>query len=720
MIKKLFAFGMALFLLLTNIAKADEGMWLPLLLKKLNEGDMQKAGLKLTADDIYNINQSSMKDAIVHFGGFCTGEMISEDGLILTNHHCGFDAIQTNSSVENDYITNGFWAMSRDKELPNAGLFVKFLVRIEDVTEKVNSMLPDTTSEANRTAELNKIFAKISKEAKGDTQYQVDVRAFYKGNEYYMFVYEVFNDVRLVGAPPESVGSFGGDTDNWMWPRHTGDFSLFRVYCGKDGKPAAYSKDNVPYKPKHFLPISMKGLKKEDFTMTFGYPGTTDRYLTSYGVKQAIDITSPAIVKIREKKLAVIKKDMDADSKIRIMYAAKYAQTANYWKYFIGQTKGLKRMRVAGQRAADEAKFQTWADSDPARKAKYGAALPGLKKSYEDMSKYALSRTYMNEAINRGAEIFMMAFQTQSLGTALASKETKPEELSALVEKAKGRSAGFYDEFNMATDRALFAELLKLYHKNVPKEQHAPIFQEIETKYKGDFEKFATDVYNTSIFASKEKYDAFMSSPNSKKLEKDLGYRTMKSITDFYAANSRNAINAITTEQNKHNRAYMAGLREMNPDKKYAPDANGTMRLSYGHVRDYYPMDGVYYNYFTTTDGILEKMDNTNEEFIVDSKLEKLIRDKDFGPYGEDGKMKVCVITTNDITGGNSGSPLINGNGELVGLCFDGNWEAMSGDIAYDPDYKRTISVDIRYVLFIIDKFAGASHLVKEMKLVNQ
>lgn len=719
MIKKIFAVVISFLILTANLAKADEGMWLPLLLKKLNEGDMQKIGLKLTADDIYNINQSSMKDAIVHFGGFCTGEMISEDGLILTNHHCGFDAIQSNSSVEHDYITNGFWAMSRDQELPNPGLFVKFLVRIEDVTAKVNSMLPSDVTEANRQAELNKIFAKINQEAKGDTQYQTDIRSFFKGNEFYLFVYEVFNDVRLVGAPPESIGSFGGDTDNWMWPRHTGDFSMFRVYCGKDGKPAAYSKDNVPYKPKHFLPISMKGLKKDDFTMTFGYPGTTDRYLTSYGVKQAISSTNPAIVKIRDKKLSILKKDMDADAKVRIMYAAKYAQTANYWKYFIGQTKGLKRMRVADQRAAEEARFQAWANADPARKARYGEALPGLKKSYDDMSKYALTRIYMMEAINRGPEILSHAIKVQDLENVLSAKESKAEDIKAVADKLLAKSTDFYSEFNAPTDRNLVAALLKMYSQDVPKDQLAPIFAEIETKFKGDYDKYATELFKTSLFASQATYEAFLKAPSLKKLQKDMAYKTIKSITDFYNANAKVAITAITNDQNKHNRAFMAGLREMNPDKKYAPDANGTMRLSYGQVRDYYPMDGVYYNYFTTSDGILEKMDNTNEEFIVDSKLEKLIRDKDFGPYGEDGKLKVCVITTNDITGGNSGSPLINGNGELVGLCFDGNWEAMSGDIAYDPDYKRTISVDIRYVLFIIDKFAGASHLVKEMKLVN-
>jgi len=719
MIKRFLVVMTSFLLLVSSTTKADEGMWIPLLLKQLNEGDMQKLGLKLSADDIYSINKSSLKDAIVHFGGFCTGEMISEDGLILTNHHCGFDAIQSNSSVENDYITKGYWASTRDKELPNPGLFVRFLVSIEDVTAKVNSELSDTLTEAQRTIELPKILAKIAKDAKGDSNYFTDVKSFFKGNEYYLMTYEVFNDVRLVGAPPESIGNFGGDTDNWMWPRHTGDFSLFRVYCGKDGKPAAYSKDNVPYKPKHYLPISMKGIQKDDFTMTFGYPGATDRYLTSYGVNQAIDMTNPAVVKIRDKKLKLLKEDMDADAKVRIMYAAKYAQTANYWKYFIGQTKGLKRMRVAEQRAADEAKFQAWADADPTRKAKYSNALPGLKKSYEEMSKYALTRIYMNEAITRGPEIMTIASALMPLSTVLSNKESKSEDIKAAAEKAKARAESFYQEFNVSTDQKLFAALLEMYYKDIPKDQQAPIFKEIESKYKGDFNAYAAAVYKTSFLTSQEKYLAFLDAPSSKKLEKDPAFRTMKSIMDFYNANIRGSITNITNNQNQFNRAYMAGLREMYPDKKFAPDANGTMRLSYGQVKAYDPMDGVQYDYFTTAQGILEKLDNTNKEFIVDPKLEKLIQNKDFGPYGENGELKVCFISNNDITGGNSGSPVINGNGELVGLAFDGNWEAMSGDIAYDPEYKRTINVDIRYVLFVIDKYAGASHLIKEMKLVQ-
>lgn len=719
MIKRISLLLIALFMVAVPVTKADEGMWLPLLLKKLNEADMQKKGLKLTADDIYSINNSSLKDAIVHFGGFCTGEMISADGLILTNHHCGFDAIQSNSTVEKDYITNGFWAMNRDQELPNPGLFVRFLISIEDVTEKVLAELPKDVAESARQAELQKIFAKLSKEAKGDSHYEVNVQSFFNGNEFYMFKYERFNDVRLVGAPPNSIGAYGGDTDNWMWPRHTGDFSLFRVYCGKDGKPADYSKDNVPYKPRHFLPVSMKGLEQNDFTMTFGYPGRTDRYLSSYGVNQAVNITSPAIVKIRTKKLDILKEDMDADPKVRIQYASKYAQTSNYWKYFIGQTKGLKRMRVSEQKVRGEKEFHSWVNADAGRKAKYGEVIEGLRNSFANLDKYALLRTYLNEAITRGPEILVHAYSHQSLMKVLENKESKPEDIKKAAEGLRENAAGFYKEFNAPTDQKLVAALMEMYYNDVPKDQHAPVFAEVQSKYKGDFSKYAADMFKTSVFADEAKYKSFLDKPSAKNLKKDMAYHAITSILDHYNATYRPEVTKISTELAKHNRLFVAGLREMQPDKKFAPDANSTMRLSYGTVRDYKPSDAVHYKHFTTTDGILEKMDNSNKEFIVDPKLEQLIRNKDFGPYGKDGVLNVCFISDNDITGGNSGSPVINGNGELVGVAFDGNWEAMSGDIAYDPDYKRTISVDIRYVLFVIDKFAGAGHLLKEMKIVN-
>lgn len=698
---------------------ADEGMWLPLLVKRLNEADLQKAGCKLTAEEIYSVNHSSLKDAIVSMGGFCTGEMVSAEGLMFTNHHCGYESVQAHSTVENDLLKNGFWAKSHDQELPNPGLFVRFLVRMEDVTDKVKPQLPDSLSETQRQAAAPKIFAKITEEASEGGKYKADVKSMFGGNEFYLFVYEEYKDVRLVGAPPESIGAFGGDTDNWMWPRHTGDFSIFRVYMSPDGKPAPYSKDNVPYKPKHFLPVSIKGMAKEDYAMIMGYPGSTQRYLSSYGVQLALDQSNPTIVKIRDKKLATMKQFMDADHATYIKYTAKYNQTANYWKYFIGQSKGLIRMNVVDQKRETEKKFQAWADADAARKAKYSGVLNNLDKGYNDIRKFNLSRWYLNEAVFQGAEILPFAFQFQSLEKALGNKETKPEEIKAMSSDLKEALEEHFKDYDVRVDERLFANLLKMYHDNVPSDQYPDIFAEVEKKYKGNFDDFAADVFKKTFFASKENVEEFLKNPSGKKLTKDPAYKTINSITSNFFTKIQPTLKGYDLQVNRNNRLFIGGLRQMNPDMSFYPDANSTMRFTYGHVRDYFPMDAVYYNYFTTLDGLMEKKDNSNEEFIVPAKLEELWKKKDYGRYAENGVMKVCFITNNDITGGNSGSPVINGNGELVGLAFDGNWEAMSGDIAYDPSYKRTICVDSRYVLFIIDKFGGATNLINELKIMN-
>lgn len=720
MLKKLATIVLLFGLFFPTKIYADEGMWLLSLLKNLNESDIQKLGCKLTADQIYSINNSSVKDAFVSMGGgFCTGEMISKDGLLITNHHCGLDYVQEHSSAEHDYLTNGFWAKTREEELPNSGLFVKFLIRMEDVTEQVKKELNDTLSEAQLQAALPKIFAKITKAATDSTEYTADVKSMFKGNEYYLFVYQSFADVRLVGSPPMAIGNFGGDTDNWMWPRHTGDFSLFRVYCSKDGKSAEYSKDNIPYTPKHFLPISLNGVKENDYTMILGYPGQTDRYLTSAGVDMAVDITSPAIVKIRDKKLEILQQDMKADDAVRIKYQSKHNTTSNYWKYFIGQTKQLKRMRVADAKRAEEKKFDDWANTDAAHKAMYGNLTSDLKNAFVEMRKVVLPRTYLNEAIFQGAEILPLAFSYQGLAKTLSVKDAKPQDIKAAVDPLKEGIDEYFKDYNLSTDQKLLAALLKMYYQDIPKEQRAPIFAEIENKYNADFDKFAEKVFEKSFFATKEKLTAFLNDPSAKKLEKDLAYRTVTSILDFYQASLRPGIRTLDQKLSKLNRAYIKGTREMNPEKKYSPDANSTMRLSYGTVKEYDPMDAVYYDYYTTIEGIMEKMDDKFDDYKVPSKLVELYNKKDYGQYSENGLMKVCFITTNDITGGNSGSGVLNGNGELIGLAFDGNWEAMSGDIAYDPTYKRTIVVDIRYVLFVIDKYAGATNLINEMKIVE-
>ena len=719
MFKKLTTTVLLFGLLIPGKIFADEGMWLLSLLKNMNESDMQKLGCKLTAEQIYSINNSSLKDAFVSLGGFCTGEMISRDGLMITNHHCGLDAVQEHSTPEHDYLTNGFWTKTRDEELSNPGLFVKFLIRVENVTDKVKKELSDTLNEAQFQAALPKIYSKITKAATDSTDYTADVKSMFKGDEFYLFVYETFKDVRLVGAPPYQIGDFGGDTDNWMWPRHTGDFSMFRVYCSKEGKPAEYSKDNVPYHPKYFLPISLAGEKKDDYAMILGYPGATDRYLTSAGVDLAVEVTNPAVVKIRDKKLEIIEHDMKADDAIRIKYQAKHNQSSNYWKYFIGQTKQLKRMRVADKKREEEKKFTDWANADASRKSKYGTVANDLKNAYGDMRKLVLTRTYLNEAIFQGPEILPFAFGYQALEKVLENKDAKPEEIKAATDPLKKDIDDHFKNYNLPTDQKLFAALLKMYYNDIPKDQQAPIFKEIESKYKSNFDKFASEVFEHSIFATKEKLTTFLDKPSAKKLNKDLAYRTVNSILDFYKGTMQPQLKTIDQKLVRLNRAYIKGTREMKPDKKFAPDANSTMRLSYGSVKDYDPMDAVHYDYYTTLEGIMEKMDDKFDDYKVPAKLVELYDKKDYGRYADNGQMKVCFTTNNDITGGNSGSGVLNANGELIGLAFDGNWEAMSGDIAYDPNYKRTIVVDIRYVLFVIDKYAGAKNLIDEMKIVG-
>lgn len=699
--------------------KADEGMWLLQLLEKNNYKDMQRLGLKLKPEDIYSINKSSLKDAIIHFGRGCTGEIISQEGLILTNHHCGYASIQSHSTVENDYLKDGFWAMNKNEEIPNEGLTAKFLISIEDVTAKILCQLSDTMTETERNNKIKELSSKIEKEAVANSLYEASVSTFFEGNEFYLLIYEVYKDVRLVGAPPSSIGKFGADTDNWMWPRHTGDFSLFRIYMSPDGKPATYSKDNIPYKPKSFLPISIKGVEKNDFAMIMGYPGRTSRYISSFGIKQAIEQTNPSIVKIREKKLSLMKEDMDKSPAIRIQYAAKYAQTSNYWKYYIGQTRGLKRLKVFEKKQAIEKDFDNWTKSNPEGIKNYSDVLGNLEKGFNMLNDYNLSRWYFIEAIARGGELIALSAKFESLVKELKEKSPNQETIKKLTAGLQKSLPDFFKDYNVGTDKKIFAAMLEMFYKDVPKEQHPDIYKLINKKFKCDFNQYTDFVYSKTFFASKENIEQFLATPSLKKIEKDPVFILMRSFYGNYK-NIMEKMQKGTDLLAKANRQFVAGLREMNPNKIYAPDANSTMRFTYGQVLDYKAADAVEYNYFTTLGGIMEKEDPKNWEFVVPAKLKELYKNKDYGRYAaKDGEMHVCFTSNTDITGGNSGSPVINGNGELIGLAFDGNWEAMSGDVAFEPALQRCINVDIRYVLWVIDIYSGAKHLVDEMTIVE-
>lgn len=708
--------------LISPPSTADEGMWLPHLLKSLNESEMQSKGLKITAEDIYSVNESSLKDAIVALnGGSCTAEMISSEGLMLTNHHCVDDLLQTHSTVENNYLDDGFWAMSKSEELKNENLSATFLISIEDVTNLFKDSLGIGLSENERNKKISEISKKIVSEKTDGTSYSARVRSFYGGNDFYLITYITYDDVRLVGAPPSSIGKFGGDTDNWMWPRHTGDFALLRIYMAEDGSPADYSVDNIPYKPKHHLPIQLGGVENEDFTMIMGYPGRTNRYLTSFGVKEALEITYPEIIDIRSKKLEIMKSGMNSSKKVKLQYAAKYSGIANYWKYFIGQSKGLKSMRVYDKKVETENKLTGWIDSgsNPNAKEKYGYTMQILEEAYEKNTKIALNRTYLTEAIFQGPEILSFSYTMKNRINALPKdKEAKIQAIRKLKKLAKE----FYKNYDAKVDEEMLSAMLEMYYYNVPKYQHSKIFKKIENQLFGikklDFKYYAKNLFNRSYFSSEEKCLRLLKNPSKLLVGKDPAYLTISSIYNKYLEELYPLRKEVRDLQRKGNRLFISALREMDTIKKFYPDANSTMRVTYGNVGDYKPKEAMLYDYYTTINGVMEKEDPTNEEFIVPEKLKELYKSGDFGRYSDsDGNLRVNFISNNDITGGNSGSPVINAWGEIVGTAFDGNWEAMSGDIAFEKNIQRTISVDIRYILFIIDEYANASYLIDEMTL---
>lgn len=704
-------------ILLAPTSQAQEGMWLMHTLEEINEESMQNSGFRLDADDIYDINNASLKDAIIRLnGGSCTAEVISSQGLVLTNHHCAYGAIQGFSSPENDYLTDGFFALSKDQEMNIEGFEVSFLVRIDDITDRILANVTNEMSEDERTQAIQTTQNEINTEyAEGDVHgYQYEVKSFYYGNEFYMFIYNTYRDIRLVGAPPESVGKYGGDTDNWMWPRHTGDFSMLRIYADADNKPADYSESNVPYTPKRHLKISMDGVDQGDFSMVMGYPGSTDRFLSSWGIEQALALYNPSVVDVRDLKLRTMKEHMDEDLGVRIQYAAKYAQTANYWKYYIGQSKGLKALNVQGQKEAIEARFSSWATSSPELEAEYGEALNLIEAYYVATDATAKADVYALEAGLIGSDITLFAVRFGRTAPGLFSGDA--DQIAATKARLSGLCDDFFKDYDMATDRDLFINLMTKYQTDISPENLPSFFENVDNKYKGSIDRYATKMYEKSFLVNEESARNFIANPSEKALNKDLAVNAAMSILETYFGSMESEAQA---KYDRGYRLFVKGLREMQPNKAFYPDANSTMRCTYGPVGNYSPADAVQYDFVTTANGILQKMDNTDPEFVVPARLEELLKARDYGQYvDESGELVICFLHGTDITGGNSGSPVMNANGDLIGLAFDGNWEAMSGDIAFEPALQRTISVDIRYVLWIVDKFAGATNIIDELDLV--
>ncbi len=707
---------MKLFVLVTVLctslfSRADEGMWLPFMLGR-NFEDMKKHGLKLTQEQIYSINHSSLKDAVISFGGFCTGEVISKKGLVLTNHHCGYDAIADASTPEKNYLDKGFWAKNNAEEIAVPGLTASFIVRIEDVTSLIQKELNESMTAEQRATKIAEIAKILEKEAVEGTHYEAFVRDFYAGNEFYLFVKETFNDVRLVGTPPQSSGKFGGDTDNWMWPRHTADFSMFRIYAGADNKPAAFNASNVPFTPKHSFPISLDGIKKNDYAMVMGYPGRTNRFLSSFGVEQAIKLEQPKIVDIRARKLQIMKKYMDQNVKIRLNYSSKYAQVANYWKYFIGQTAQLKNNKVADKKREIENNYNAFTKGE----AEYANVLADVEDAYRATNSIIYTKVYYGEFLNQ-VDINANVLIYKNIASLEAAG--KKDQAAQLQKVAKDRWKEFFKNNNLDIELETLSEVYKMYLKDIPNAQKGPFAKMLNEKGAKKINKYLAKIAKKSIFTNKERYMEFAKEFSLSKLMKDPLFVLISDIDDaFVATMSKKAIKEAQVKLQRANRLFVKGVRAMDLNKNYAPNANSTLRVTYGNVLPYAPKDAAFYDYQTTLNGVMEKEDPTAPEFNVDPVMKELWKNKDYGRYAnKKGDLTVNFLTNNDITGGNSGSPCINANGELIGVAFDGNWEAMSGDIYFEPNIQRTIVCDIRYVLWIIDKCYGAQNLIEELDI---
>ena len=697
-------------------AQAQQGgMWIPSLLQGMNEKEMKKLGMKISAEDIYSVNNSSLKDAIPQFDGGCTAEMISDKGLLLTNHHCGFDAIQTHSSIEHDYLQDGFWAYKMEDELPNKDMEVMFVVRIEDVTTKVLEGVLNLTAETEKQKKIQENISALNNSSPKELWQENKIRTFFDGNQYLLFVTETYKDIRLVGAPPSAIGKFGNDTDNWVWPRHTGDFSLFRIYADKDNKPAPYSITNVPYKPKHFFPISISGLKENDFTMVLGYPGRTQEYLPAVAVNQIIETLNPAKIEIRDAALKVQDRFMRKDQAIKIQYASKYASVANYWKKWMGESKGLKKANAVAAKQKFEKEFQEKVIK-AGKQVEYGNLLADFEKNYTAIKDYALARDYFIEVVLRNNETLLVGYKLYQLEQILKNKGEQ-----AFTDRKKNLIDGigdFYKDYNAEVDKNVFEQLIDLYAKKSPKQFLPTSLNNL------DATKLTNDIFTKSKLTSLSGYRELLDGDSKtviNKINNDIGYQLIKSLSDIYTTEVAPKYDELNLKNITLQRTYMKAILELSSKSdRFFPDANSTFRVTYGKIKGYKPNDAVYYEPFTTLDGVIEKYIPSDYEFDVPKKLIDLYHAKDYGIYGEKGKMPVCFIATNHTTGGNSGSPAIDSKGNLIGLNFDRVWEGTMSDIYYDPKICRNIMVDIRYVLFIIDKYANAKNLINELNIVGQ
>ena len=708
-----------IFFIISHLAKANEGMWLPIFLGQINESDMKALGMKISAEDIYSVNKGSLKDAICQFGGGCTAELISNEGLLLTNHHCGYDAIQGHSTLEKNYLETGFWAMARDQELPNQGLTATFISRIEDVSAAAFVGVTDEMSEKDRQSTIDKNLAAIRKNAKRETWEDVFTRAFFDGNQYFLFVTETFKDVRLVGAPPSSIGKFGNDTDNWAYPRHTGDFSMFRIYADKNNHPADYSAENKPYTPKHFLPISLDGVKEGDFTMIYGFPGRTTEYLPSTAVAQALEKTNPTRINIREKSLKIMDEDMRKDAGTKIKLASKYASISNYWKKWRGENLGLTLSNGVNKKQIYEDAFTKNLNTNADWTRNYGSILSDFKRIYSENEPFTVAQATHSEVfLNVG--LLGWANQLDAITKAFDAKDEKAT--AAKIAALKEASGEFYKEYVLATDKKVFATLLPVYKQNF---FSLPINDALKSIAKNfdDAEKTSEKILGKSILIDENKIKSLLEKPAEeivKTLRKDKFYAFAKAMIDNYDTNVATKAFENQLIINKLRRQYTKAQMEVMAGKRvFYPDANSTLRVAFGQVKNYKPKDGVTYDAFTYLDGVMQKYIPGDYEFDVSKKLISLYEKKDYGEDGVDGKMPVCFIATNHTTGGNSGSPAIDAYGNLIGLNFDRVWEGTMSDINYDPNICRNIMMDARYLLFIIDKYADAGHLIKEMKLVH-